>query len=151
MDTDGVQKGFDAEMLKSITSKLTIPVIASGGVGKLEHFYKGHQTRSTGLLAASVFHSGKYTIKKVKRFLDNERSSCQTMIYDKENIFAKILKGEIPCDKIYEDEYILSFKDINPQAKTHVLIIPKDPYIDVADFLQNADTQYQTYFLGVCK
>ena len=68
------------------------------------------------------------------------------MSYDKENIFAKILRGEIPCDKIYEDEYILSFKDISPQAKTHVLIIPKDPYIDVADFLQNADTQYQTNF-----
>ena len=65
------------------------------------------------------------------------------MSYDKENIFAKILSGEIPCDKIYEDEYILCFKDINPQAKTHILIIPKDPYIDVADFLQNADTQYQ--------
>ena len=72
MDTDGVQKGFDAEMLISITSKLTIPVIASGGVGKLEHFYRGYQTRSTGLLAASVFHSGKYTIKKVKRFLDKK-------------------------------------------------------------------------------
>jgi len=72
MDTDGVQEGFDGEMLRSITAKLTIPVIASGGVGKLEHFYKGHQTRSTGLLAASVFHSGKYTIKKVKRFLDNK-------------------------------------------------------------------------------
>ena len=41
MDTDGVQEGFDAAMLKSITSELTIPVIASGGVGKLEHFYKG--------------------------------------------------------------------------------------------------------------
>jgi diadenosine tetraphosphate (Ap4A) HIT family hydrolase len=68
------------------------------------------------------------------------------MSYDKENIFAKILRGEIPCDKIYEDEYVLSFKDIGPQAKTHVLIIPKDPYIDVADFLQNADTQYQTNF-----
>ena len=72
MDTDGVQKGFDAEMLKSITSKLTIPVIASGGVGELEHFYKGHQTKSTGLLAASVFHSGKFTIKKVKTFLDKK-------------------------------------------------------------------------------
>jgi histidine triad (HIT) family protein len=68
------------------------------------------------------------------------------MSYDKENIFAKILRGEIPCDKIYEDEYILSFKDISPQAKTHVLIIPKDPYIDVSDFLQNADNQYQTNF-----
>ena len=68
------------------------------------------------------------------------------MSYHNENIFAKILRGEIPCDKIYEDEYILSFKDINPQAKTHILIIPKDPYIDVADFLQNAKTHYQTNF-----
>ena len=68
------------------------------------------------------------------------------MSYDNENIFAKILRSEIPCDKIYEDEYVLSFKDINPQAKTHILIIPKDPYIDVADFLRNAKTQYQTNF-----
>ena len=68
------------------------------------------------------------------------------MSYDNENIFAKILRGEIPCDKIYEDEYILSFKDINPQAKTHVLIIPKKQYIDIADFLQNANAQYQSNF-----
>ena len=68
------------------------------------------------------------------------------MNYDTENIFAKILRGEIPCEKIYEDNYILSFKDINPQAKRHVLIIPKDPYIDIADFLQNADSQYQSCF-----
>ena len=68
------------------------------------------------------------------------------MIYDKENIFAKILRGEVPCDKIYEDEYVLSFNDINPQAKMHILIIPKYPYTDVADFLQNAKAQYQTNF-----
>ena len=68
------------------------------------------------------------------------------MNYDTENIFAKILRGEIPCEKVYEDEYILSFKDINPQAKIHVLIIPKDPYIDIADFLQNANSHYQTCF-----
>ena len=68
------------------------------------------------------------------------------MIYDNKNIFAKILRGEMPCDKIYEDEFILSFKDISPQAKMHILIIPKDSYIDVADFLQNADSQYQTNF-----
>ena len=68
------------------------------------------------------------------------------MIYDNNNIFAKILRGEMPCDKIYEDEFILSFKDISPQAKMHILIIPKDSYIDVADFLQNADSQYQTNF-----
>ena len=68
------------------------------------------------------------------------------MSYDTENIFAKILRGEIPCDKIYEDEYTLSFKDINPQAKIHILIISKDSYIDVADFLQNSDYQYQINF-----
>ena len=49
------------------------------------------------------------------------------MNYDKENIFAKILRGEIPCEKVYEDEYVLSFRDINPQAKMHVLIIPQRP------------------------
>ena len=68
------------------------------------------------------------------------------MSYDNQNIFAKILRGEIPCDKIYEDEFILSFKDINPQAKTHVLIITKEQYIDIADFLQNANSQYQSNF-----
>ena len=68
------------------------------------------------------------------------------MIYDQKNIFAKILRSEIPCDKIYEDEHILSFKDINPQSKIHVLIIPKEQYIDVADFLQNANAHYQTNF-----
>ena len=47
------------------------------------------------------------------------------MSYDKENIFAKILRGEIPCDKIYEDEYVLSFKDIRPQAPSHALVIQK--------------------------
>ena len=47
------------------------------------------------------------------------------MSYDNENIFSKILKGEIPCDKVYEDENILCFKDINPIAKIHVLIIHK--------------------------
>ena len=56
------------------------------------------------------------------------------MSYDKNNIFAKILRGEIPCEKIYENEYILSFNDINPQKKIHVLVIPKGKYIDLDDF-----------------
>ena len=68
------------------------------------------------------------------------------MIYDKENIFAKILRGEIPCDKIYEDEYILSFNDINPQAKIHVLGIPKFPCTTFSDFLKNADNKNITSF-----
>ena len=68
------------------------------------------------------------------------------MIYDKENIFAKILKGEIPCDKVFENDHVLSFKDINPQAKTHILIIPKRPFLDISDFLQSADNLYQSNF-----
>ena len=56
------------------------------------------------------------------------------MSYDENNIFAKILRGEIPCEKIYENEYILSFNDINPQKKIHVLVIPKGKYINLDDF-----------------
>tara|TARA_B100001029_G_C14899131_1_gene359883 strand:- start:113 stop:475 length:363 start_codon:yes stop_codon:yes gene_type:complete len=60
------------------------------------------------------------------------------MSYDKNNIFAKILRGEIPCKKIYENEYVLSFYDINPQKKTHALVIPKGQYLDLDDFIKNA-------------
>jgi len=56
------------------------------------------------------------------------------MKYDDANIFAKILRGEIPCKKIYEDDYVLSFYDINPQKKIHALVIPKGKYIDLDDF-----------------
>ena len=60
------------------------------------------------------------------------------MAYDKNNIFAKILRGEIPCKKIYENEYILSFYDINPQKKVHALVIPKGEYTDLDDFSSRA-------------
>ena len=60
------------------------------------------------------------------------------MSYDKNNIFAKILRDEIPCKKIYENEYILSFYDINPQKKVHALIIPKGEYTDLDDFSSRA-------------
>ena len=63
------------------------------------------------------------------------------MIYDDNNIFAKILRGEIPCKKIYEDKFVLSFHDINPQKKIHALIIPKGKYIDLDDFSQNASSE----------
>ena len=63
------------------------------------------------------------------------------MKYDKNNIFAKILRGEIPCKKIYEDEFILSFYDINPQKKIHALVIPKKEYIDLDDFSVNASSE----------
>ena len=60
------------------------------------------------------------------------------MSYDTNNIFAKILRKEIPCDKIYENDHVLAFKDINPQAKIHVLLIPKGAYVNMDDFSQNA-------------
>ena len=60
------------------------------------------------------------------------------MKYDDNNIFAKILRKEIPCKKIYEDEFILSFYDINPQRKIHALVIPKGKYIDLDDFSAKA-------------
>ena len=60
------------------------------------------------------------------------------MVYDDDNIFAKILRGEIPCDKVYEDDHALAFNDINPQRPVHVLVIPKGRYVDVDDFAANA-------------
>ena len=62
------------------------------------------------------------------------------MSYDDNNIFAKILRGEIPCNKIYEDDFVLSFHDINPQKKIHALVIPKGKYVDLDDFSDNAST-----------
>jgi|TARA_B100001142_G_scaffold175886_1_gene175488 histidine triad (HIT) family protein len=62
------------------------------------------------------------------------------MSYDESNIFAKILNGEIPCKKIYEDDFVLSFYDINPQKKIHALVIPKGKYIDLDDFSENASS-----------
>ena len=63
------------------------------------------------------------------------------MSYDDNNIFAKILRGEIPCDKIYEDDFVLSFYDINPQKKIHALVIPKGKYINLDDFVENSSTE----------
>ena len=60
------------------------------------------------------------------------------MSYDKNNIFAKILRGEIPCKKVYENDYVLAFNDINPQKKIHVLVIPKGEYVDLDDFNSKA-------------
>ena len=60
------------------------------------------------------------------------------MSYDNNNIFAKILRGEIPCKKIYEDDFVLSFHDINPQKKIHALVIPKGEYVDLDDFNKKA-------------
>ena len=61
-----------------------------------------------------------------------------TLEYDDHNIFAKILRGEIPCRKVFEDEWALAFDDINPQAPVHVLVIPKGAYVSWDDFSAKA-------------
>jgi histidine triad (HIT) family protein len=60
------------------------------------------------------------------------------MKYDKNNIFARILRKEITCKKIFENRYVLSFYDINPQKKIHALVIPKGEYVNLDDFNQRA-------------
>ncbi len=69
MDRDGTGKGFDLELLRRICAAVRLPVIASGGVGTLQHFVEGAQAGATGLLAASVFHFGQFTIAQVKEAL----------------------------------------------------------------------------------
>ncbi len=61
--------------------------------------------------------------------------------YDNQNIFARILRGEIPCKKVYEDTWALAFHDINPQAPIHILIIPKGPYCSFSDFSASASSE----------
>ena len=61
--------------------------------------------------------------------------------YDRNNVFARILRGEIPCDKVYEDEHVLAFRDIRPQAPTHVLVIPKGEYVSLDDFAEKASAE----------
>jgi histidine triad (HIT) family protein len=61
-----------------------------------------------------------------------------TQPYDDNNIFAKILRGEVPCRKVYEDEHALAFHDINPLAPIHILVIPKGPYVSWDDFSAKA-------------
>jgi cyclase len=73
MDRDGTGKGFDLELLRQICNAVRLPVIASGGVGTLDHFVEGAQAGATGLLAASVFHFGTFTIAQVKAALTAAR------------------------------------------------------------------------------
>ena len=61
-----------------------------------------------------------------------------TLPYDDSNIFARILRGEIPAKPVYEDEFAFAFHDINPQAPTHILVIPKGPYVSWDDFSARA-------------
>lgn len=72
------------------------------------------------------------------------------MAYDDSNVFAKILRGEIPCGKVYEDEWALAFHDIDPQAPVHVLVIPKGKYTSSDDFAANApDAEIAGFFRAV--
>ena len=71
--------------------------------------------------------------------------------YDKENIFAKILRSEINCQKVSENEYALAFLDINPQAPIHILIIPKGEYVDFYDFTQNGSSLEIKFFWNLVK
>jgi diadenosine tetraphosphate (Ap4A) HIT family hydrolase len=61
-----------------------------------------------------------------------------TQPYDASNVFAKILRGELPCNKVHEDEHSLAFHDINPIAPVHILVIPKGPYVSWDDFTERA-------------
>ncbi len=72
------------------------------------------------------------------------------MAYDSNNIFAKILRGEIPCDKVYESDHALAFKDINPQAPVHTLVIPKGAYESYDDFSAKAsDAEIVDYIRAI--
>lgn len=72
------------------------------------------------------------------------------MVYDKTNIFAKILRGEIPCNKVYEDEHTLAFHDIAPAAPVHVLVVPKGEYVSFDDFVSTAsDNAVHRFFVTV--
>lgn len=75
--------------------------------------------------------------------------------YDSQNIFAKILRGEIPCNKVLETEHSLAFHDVNPQAPVHVLVIPKGPYVTFDHFALEASEAERADFVAsigqVCK
>lgn len=71
--------------------------------------------------------------------------------YDDDNIFLKIIKGDIPCNKVYEDDKILSFYDINPKAPVHILVIPKNKYVSFNDFMGNATDDEILYFFKTAK
>ena len=72
--------------------------------------------------------------------------------YDRNNIFARILRGEIPCKKVFENEHALAFHDINPQAPAHVLVIPKGAYVSSQDFAEQAsDAEIGAFMRAVAR
>ena len=78
MDTDGTQDGFDLPMLRAVSAAVNIPVIASGGAGKLEHFYEAVDAGASAVLAASVFHKGTIRIPDLKAYLAREGVCVRT-------------------------------------------------------------------------
>lgn len=71
------------------------------------------------------------------------------MAYDQNNVFAKIIRGELPCNKVYEDEHVLAFNDIMPKAPIHVLVIPKKEYVSFDDYSAHASPEEMATFFGV--
>lgn len=70
--------------------------------------------------------------------------------YDKDNIFAQILKSELPCEKVYEDGGVLAFHDKYPDAPTHILVVPKNQYVSYDDFIANAsEKEIVSFFKAV--
>jgi|SRR4051812_21109148 histidine triad (HIT) family protein len=70
------------------------------------------------------------------------------MAYDKSNIFARILRGEIPCKKVYEDDHVLAFEDVAPAAPVHVLVVPRGEYVSLHDFAAHAPAQSVAAFFS---
>ena len=77
IDEDGRNHGYDLEMLRAVSEVLNIPLIASSGAGELEHFYDGIMVGADAVLAASVFHTGKFRIKEVKEYLSKRKISVR--------------------------------------------------------------------------
>jgi diadenosine tetraphosphate (Ap4A) HIT family hydrolase len=74
------------------------------------------------------------------------------MAYDSSNVFARILRGELPCARVYEDEHVLAFRDIHPQAPNHVVLIPKGEYIAADDFSDKAsDAELAAFMRAIAK
>src|SRR5258707_13465885 len=74
------------------------------------------------------------------------------MAYDRNNVFALILRGELPCNKVYEDEHVLAFHDIRPQAPVHIVLIPKGEYVSVDDFSEKAsDAEIAAFIRAIAR
>ena len=79
MDRDGTQVGYDIELMSRISSKVNIPLIASGGVGNLDHLVEGIKSgKASAVLAASIFHYGKYSVKEAKQYLESKGIPVRT-------------------------------------------------------------------------